>query len=421
MNTLNFQTFGCKLNSYETEAMETLCEKEGIENVTIINSCAVTKEAVTKAKKFIRRSQKENPSKKIVVTGCAAQIEPDTFDRMDEVDFVIGNEEKLSAITWNKLNKTLIKNDPFQRINVTDIMGAKRIDPLRINKLAKRSRAYVQIQNGCDHRCTFCIIPFGRGNSRSVSVADILDQIKKLVDNGFKEIVLTGVDITSWGTDLDSNPGLGSLIKKILSNVPDLPRLRLSSIDSIEVDQELIEVIVNEKRFMPHLHLSLQSGDDLILKRMRRRHSREDAINFCKEIQKKRPEITFGADFIVGFPTETQQMFDNSLELVNSCNLTWLHVFPFSARAGTPAAKMPQVNRKDIKKRALRLRELGQKRKTQHLDFALGKKHSVLIEGNGRGRTETFAEVSVGSKLEVGSIQELVTLYHDGSKLLWSE
>lgn len=421
MSTLNFQTFGCKLNSYETEAMETLCKKEAIENVTIINSCAVTKEAVTKVKKFIRRSQKENPSKKIIVTGCAAQIEPETFNQMDEVDFVVGNEEKLSEVTWNKLNKTLIKNDPFQRVNVTDIMGAKRINPLRIDKLAKRSRAYVQIQNGCDHRCTFCIIPFGRGNSRSVSVTDILDQIKKLVDNGFKEIVLTGVDITSWGTDLGSNLGLGSLIKKILSNVPDLPRLRLSSIDSIEVDQELIEVIVNEKRFMPHLHLSLQSGDDLILKRMKRRHSREQAINFCNDIQKKRPEITFGADIIVGFPTETQQMFDNSLELVHSCALTWLHVFPFSARAGTPAAKMPPVNKKDIKKRAVILRELGQKRKIQHLNFALGKEHSVLIEGNGKGRTETFAEVSVDLKLEVGSIQNLIAYHHDGSKLLCSE
>ena len=420
MTKLHFQTFGCKLNSYETEIMETLCRKEGLEDITVINSCAVTMEAVTKTKKFIRRSQKENPSKKIIVTGCAAQIEPETFNQMKEVDFVIGNEEKLSADTWRKVNKTLSKNMLFQRVNVDNIMSVKKINPLKINKLAKRSRAYVQIQNGCDHRCTFCIIPYGRGNSRSISVENILDQIKKLVDNGYREIVLTGVDLTSWGTDLVPNPGLGFLVKKILSSVQDLPRLRLSSIDSVEVDEELIEVIANEKRFMPHLHLSLQSGDNLILKRMKRRHSREEAINFCKEVQGKRPEITFGADIIVGFPTETEQMFNNSVELVHECNLTWLHVFPFSAREGTPAAKMPPVNTAEVKKRALFLRKLGQSKVTQYLDASLGKKHSVLIEGKGKGRTETFAEVTVDLSFKTGSIQNLIAHDHDGSRLFCS-
>ncbi len=420
MRKLNFQTFGCKLNSFETEVMKNLIKKEGLENVTIVNSCAVTMEAVTKSKKFIRRSQKENPSKKIIVTGCAAQIEPETFNMMDEVDFVIGNEEKLSEVTWSNLNKKLNKKISSQKVNVKDIMSVKKINPLQVNKLAERSRAYVQIQNGCDHRCTFCIIPFGRGNSRSLKVENILDQIKELVDNGYNEIVLTGVDLTSWGSDLISKPSLGFLIRKILSTVQDLPRLRLSSLDSVEVDQELIEIIINEKRLMPHLHLSLQSGDNLILKRMKRRHSREQAINFCQEIREKRPKITFGADFIVGFPTETNQMFNNSLKLVRECNLTWLHVFPFSARAGTPASRMPPVNGVEIKKRAHKLRELGKRKVTQYLDSAVGKRHSVLIESNGKGRTETFAEVAVASTYRTGSIQELIVHDHDGSKLFSS-
>ena len=420
MTKPNFQTFGCKLNSYETETMETLCKKGGIENITIINTCAVTAEAVKKAKKTIRRSRRENPSKKIVVTGCAAQIEPETFNSMDEVNFVIGNEEKLSPATWNNINKSRNSTKSPTNIFVNDIMNVKKIKPWRINKLAERSRAYVQIQNGCDHRCTFCVIPFGRGNSRSVPEEEILRQIQKLVDNGFKEIVLTGVDLTSWGNDLLTTPKLGSLVNKILSKVPNLPRLRLSSIDSVEVDEELIEIIINEPRFMPHLHLSLQSGDNLILKRMKRRHSREQAIDFCQAIQRERPELTFGADIITGFPTETALMFKNSIELINECNLTWLHIFPFSARAGTPASRMPPVNGAEIKKRSHKLRTLGQSKVTKYLDTVLGKKHAVLIEGNGKGRTEAFAEVIVDPNIQAGIIKKLIAHNHNGSQLICS-
>ena len=420
MNRANFQTFGCKLNFYETETMKVLCDKEGLKNTTIINTCAVTAEAVRKAKKTIRRSYRENPLKKIIVTGCAAQIDPQTFNSMKEVDFVIGNEEKLSLNTWSNLNQEGELSKKSQKIQVNDIMDVKRINPWQVKNLTGRSRAYVQIQNGCDHRCTFCVIPFGRGNSRSVSVDKILGQIQKLVDNGFKEIVLTGVDLTSWGNDLPMTPRLGSLVKKILSSIPCLPRLRLSSIDSVEVDEELIDIVINEKRFMPHLHLSLQSGDNLILKRMKRRHSREQAIKFCQAIKSERPELTFGADIIVGFPTESESMFKNSMELVRECNLTWLHIFPFSARAGTPASKMPPVSNQDIKRRACELRTAGKKNVTNYLDSLIGKEHAVFIEGNGKGRTESFAEVIVDSALEAGLIKNLTPYGHNGQKLICS-
>ena len=414
MNKPNFQTFGCKLNSYETETMQSLCEKEGVANITVINTCAVTAEAVRKAKQTIRKSYRDDPSKKIVVTGCAAQIESETFVNMQEVDLVIGNEEKLSASTWKKIKTDVITS----RVVVSDIMKATKISPWRIEKLGDRSRAYVQIQNGCDHRCTFCIIPFGRGNSRSVSVTNVLIQIQELVDKGFNEIVLTGVDLTSWGNDLPSKPELGSLVRKVLLEIPALPRLRLSSIDSIEVDQTLIEIIINEKRFMPHLHLSLQSGDNLILKRMKRRHTREQAIDFCQLLKRERPEITFGADIIVGFPTESDAMFQKSVELINECNLTWLHVFPFSIRNGTPASRMPQVNGEIIKFRAKKLRSAGQAQVQKYLDFSVGKNHNVLIEGKGKGRTETFAQVLLDPQLKPGTIQSLISSGHNGSELL---
>ncbi len=420
MGRANFQTFGCKLNFYETETMKVLCDKEGLKNTTIINTCAVTAEAVRKAKKTIRRSHRENPLKKIIVTGCAAQIDPQTFNSMKEVDFVIGNEEKLSSNTWNGLNREGELSKKSQKIQVKDIMEVKRINPWQVKKLGGRSRAYVQIQNGCDHRCTFCIIPFGRGNSRSVPIDNVLGQIQKLVDNGFKEIVLTGVDLTSWGNDLPNTPRLGSLVKKVLLSTPCLPRLRLSSIDSVEVDEELIDIVINEKRFMPHLHLSLQSGDNLILKRMKRRHSREHAIKFCQAIKSERPELTFGADIIVGFPTESESMFKNSIELVRECDLTWLHIFPFSARAGTPASKMPPVSGQDIKKRSSELRTLGKKNVTNYLDSLIGREHAVLIEGNGKGRTESFAEVIVDSALEAGLIKNLNAIGHNGQKLICS-
>ena len=418
MNKPDFQTFGCKLNSYETETIQSLCEKEGIFDITVINTCSVTAEAVRKAKQTIRKSYRKDPLKKIVVTGCAAQIEPETFADMQEVALVIGNEEKLSAPTWKRIKHHIREGSTTSRVAVSDIMKVTKINPWQVGKLGDRSRAYVQIQNGCDHRCTFCIIPFGRGNSRSVSMEDVLIQTQKLVDRGFNEIVLTGVDLTSWGKDLTLKPELGSLVKKILQEVPALPRLRLSSIDSIEVDQTLIEIIISERRFMPHLHLSLQSGDNLILKRMKRRHSREQAIDFCHLLKRERPEITFGADIIVGFPTESKAMFQKSIELIDECNLTWLHVFPFSARKGTPASKMPQISGEIIKVRAKQLRDLGQAQVKKYLDSSIGRNHAVLIEGNGKGRTETFAQVLVNPMFKPGTIKSLVPNSHDGSQLL---
>ena len=418
MKRPSFQTFGCKLNSYETETMQSLCEKESVDNITVINTCAVTAEAVRKAKKAIRKSHRKDPLKKIIVTGCAAQIEPETFAVMQEVDLVIGNEEKLSTPTWKRIKNGTMGDVTKSKIAVSDIMKVTKIKPWRIDKLGNRSRAYVQIQNGCDHRCTFCIIPFGRGDSRSVSIEDVLNQIQKLVDRGFNEIVLTGVDLTSWGKDLPTRPELGSLIRKVLQEVPGLPRLRLSSIDSIEVDQTLIEIIINEKRFMPHLHLSLQSGDNLILKRMKRRHTREQAIDFCQFLKRERPEITFGADIIVGFPTESDAMFQKSLELISECNLTWLHVFPFSIRNGTPASRMPQVNGEIIKVRAKKIRSFGQAQVQKYLDYSVGKNHEVLIEGKGKGRTETFAQVLLDPQLKPGTIKNLISSGHNGSELL---
>ncbi len=414
---LTIETFGCKLNTYETEVMRVLSANQNLDDVTVINTCAVTSEAVRKARKSVRKSRRENPEKFIVVTGCAAQTEPETFAKMKEVDLVLGNKEKLSAITWKRL-ESYKSTKQYKKIQVDDIMKVSTLKSMPISALNGRSRAYVQIQNGCDHRCTFCIIPQGRGNSRSLPIQTVIDQVRKLETNGFQEIVLTGVDITSWGNDLIAKPTLGKLVKKILKSVPNLPRLRISSIDSIEVDSELMDVILNEDRLMPHLHLSLQSGDNLILKRMKRRHSRETAIEFCNKIQRYRPKIVFGADMIVGFPTETEPMFENSLQLVTDCNLTWLHVFPFSARAGTPAAKMPQVNHASIKLRAQRLRKQGNLQVKRYLDSIVGKNHAVLIEGNGKGRTETFAEVIVDCALKPGKIESIFVKAHNGKQLL---
>jgi len=332
MSTPIFSNHGCRLNAYETEAMRDLADQAGIDNAVIINTCAVTAEAVRKAKQDIRKLRRTNPDAKVIVTGCAAQIDPDSFAAMTEVDHVIGNVEKMQPATW--LGLSTDKTEPVQ---VDDIMSVTETAGHLIDGFGTRSRAYVQVQNGCDHRCTFCIIPFGRGNSRSVPAGVVVDQIKRLVDSGFKEIVLTGVDMTSWGGDLPGTPRLGDLVMRILRLVPDLPRLRISSIDSIEADENLMLAIASEPRLMPHLHLSLQAGDDMILKRMKRRHLRDDAIAFCQEAKRLRPDITFGADIIAGFPTETDAMFDNSLRLVEECDLTWLHVFPYSPRPGTPA------------------------------------------------------------------------------------
>ncbi len=390
-----FSNHGCRLNAYETEAMRELAHAAGVADAVVINTCAVTAEAVRKARQDIRKLRRDNPQAKLIVTGCAAQTEPETFAHMDEVDIVIGNTEKMDPSTWTKLAPDLIgQTEPVQ---VDDIMSVTETAGHLIDGFGTRSRAYVQVQNGCDHRCTFCIIPFGRGNSRSVPAGVVVDQIKRLVDTGYNEVVLTGVDLTSWGADLPSAPRLGDLVMRILKLVPDLPRLRISSIDSIEVDENLMQAIATEPRLMPHLHLSLQHGDDMILKRMKRRHSCDDAIRFCHDARALRPDLTFGADIIAGFPTETAAMFANSLDLVTECDLTWLHVFPYSPRPGTPAARMPQVNGKLIKERAAALRAAGDAQVHTHLQAQIGVRHNILMESPRMGRTEQFAEVQFSS------------------------
>ena len=384
-------TLGCRLNAYESEAMRALAEHANLGDAVIVNTCAVTAEAVRKSRQEIRRLRRENPASKVIVTGCAAQIDPDSFAQMPEVNAVIGNNEKMQAATWSAMAGDLIGDT--EKVKVDDIMSVTETAGHLIDGFATRARAYVQVQNGCDHRCTFCIIPFGRGNSRSVPAGVVIDQIKRLVNKGYNEVVLTGVDLTSWGADLPSAPKLGDLVMRILKLVPDLPRLRISSIDSIEVDENLLTAIATESRLMPHLHLSLQHGDDLILKRMKRRHLRDDAIAFCETARKLRPNITFGADIIAGFPTETEAHFANSLKLVEECDLTWLHVFPYSSRAGTPAAKMPAVKGPDIKHRAAKLRALGSQKVAAHLKAQYGKTHAILMENPSMGRTEQFTEV----------------------------
>lgn len=386
-----FSNHGCRLNAYETEAMKELASSAGLDNAIVVNTCAVTSEAVRKARQDIRKLRRDNPDAKLIVTGCAAQTEPHSFAAMGEVDIVLGNTEKMNPATWAGMAPDLIgQTEPVQ---VDDIMSVTETAGHLIDGFGTRSRAYVQVQNGCDHRCTFCIIPYGRGNSRSVPAGVVVDQIKRLVDTGYNEVVLTGVDLTSWGADLPGAPKLGDLVMRILKLVPDLPRLRISSIDSIEVDENLLCAIATEPRLMPHLHLSLQHGDDMILKRMKRRHLRDDAIAFCQEARKLRPDMTYGADIIAGFPTETDAMFANSLALVAECDLTWLHVFPYSPRPGTPAARMPQVNGKLIKQRAAALRAAGSNQVDQHLKAQAGKTHQILMENARMGRTEQFTEV----------------------------
>ncbi|MCF6272268.1 MAG: tRNA (N(6)-L-threonylcarbamoyladenosine(37)-C(2))-methylthiotransferase MtaB [Rhodobacteraceae bacterium] len=390
-----FETFGCRLNAYETEAMRAL--SAGLENTVVVNTCAVTAEAVRQARQRIRKLRRENPSAKLIVTGCAAQIEPERFGAMPEVDLVLGNLEKMQADTWAGI-------DDATGILVNDIMAATETAGHLIDGFGTRARAYVQVQNGCDHRCTFCIIPYGRGNSRSVPAGVVVEQIKRLVGTGYNEVVLTGVDMTSWGADLPGQPPLGNLVQRILKLVPDLARLRISSIDSIEADPALVEAIKFDKRLMPHLHLSLQAGDNMILKRMKRRHSREEAIEFCAEMRAARPEIVFGADIIAGFPTESDAMFENSMRLVDECGLTWLHIFPFSAREGTPAARIPPVDGRVVKARAAALRALGAARVAAYLEGQVGQLHNVLLEKPLMGRTEGFAEVVFEQPQPVGEV-----------------
>ncbi len=415
MNAPVFATFGCRLNAYETEAMKELAAQAGLNDAVIVNTCAVTAEAVRKAKQDIRRLARDNPGALVIVTGCAAQTEPATFAAMPEVTRVIGNTEKMRASTWASLTAPDLIGET-EHIQVDDIMSVRETAGHLIDGFG-RHRAYVQVQNGCDHRCTFCIIPFGRGNSRSVPAGVVIDQIKRLVDKGFLEVVLTGVDLTSWGADLPGRPRLGDLVMRILRLVPDLPRLRISSIDSIEADENLMRAIATEPRLMPHLHLSLQHGDDLILKRMKRRHLRDDAIRFCEEARRLRPDMVFGADIIAGFPTETEAMFDQSIRLVGDCDLTFLHVFPYSTRNGTPAARMPPVNGKVIKDRAARLRATGDAALARHLAAQTGQMHRILTESPRMGRTEQFTEVRFESDRPEGAIITASVSGQDGRHL----
>jgi len=411
-----FATLGCRLNAYETEAMKELAAAAGVEGAVVVNTCAVTAEAVRKAKQEIRRLSRENPGAAIIVTGCAAQTEPETFSAMPEVTRVIGNTEKMQAATWAGIKAPDLIG-VTERVQVDDIMSVRETAGHLIDGFG-RHRAYVQVQNGCDHRCTFCIIPYGRGNSRSVPAGVVVEQIKRLVGKGFHEVVLTGVDLTSWGADLPAQPRLGDLVMRILKLVPDLARLRISSIDSIEADDALMGAIATEARLMPHLHLSLQAGDDMILKRMKRRHLRDDAIRFCEEARKLRPDMVFGADIIAGFPTETEAMFENSLKLVEDCGLTFLHVFPYSARKGTPAAKMPPVRGPVIKERAARLRALGEQALLAHLGGQVGRVHRVLMESARMGRTEGFTEVDFGVDQPEGQIVEARISGFSGGRLV---
>jgi len=391
-------TLGCRLNAYESEAMKGLAEAAGLGDAVVVNSCAVTAEAVRQARQQIRRLRRDNPGAKLIVTGCAAQTEPAAFAAMPEVDVVLGNAEKLRPDAWAALA------GGGARLAVGDIMAETRTPAPLIDGLGTRARAYVQVQNGCDHRCTFCIIPYGRGNSRSVPVATVVEQVARLVGKGFNEVVLTGVDLTSWGADLDGTPRLGDLVAAILRGVPDLPRLRISSIDSVEADPLLIETIGGEPRLMPHLHLSLQAGDDLILKRMKRRHLRDDAIAFCETVRAARPDVVLGADLIAGFPTETEAMFENSLRLVGECGLTWLHVFPFSPRQGTPAARMPPVAADAVRRRAARLRDLGSAQVAAHLAAMQGRPVELLMERPDLGRTQGFAQTRLPGDFTPGTI-----------------
>ena len=409
-------TFGCRLNTYESEVMKNHADQAGLTDTVIFNSCAVTAEATRQLRQSIRKTRKESPDVKIIVTGCAAQINPDDFAGMDEVDQVLGNEEKLRADSYQTFGL-----DRSEKLRVNDIMSVKETANHLIDGYSERSRAFVQVQNGCDHRCTFCIIPYGRGNSRSVPMGEVITQVQRLVDNGYQEVIITGVDITSYGPDLPGKPTLGQLCQKILKRVPDLKRLRLSSIDSIETDEALFQVITEEARLMPHLHLSLQAGDNMILKRMKRRHSREDSIEFCERVRAARPDMVFGADIIAGFPTETEEMFQNSLKLVEDCGLTYLHVFPYSAREGTPAAKMPAVAGNIRKERAARLRALGKDKFDHFMTSQLGAEVSILVEkateGGFIGHTAHFAPARIRTPADfmIGHIALVrVTGYENG-------
>jgi threonylcarbamoyladenosine tRNA methylthiotransferase MtaB len=415
-------TFGCRLNAFESEVMAREAENAGLSDTVVINSCAVTNEAVAQARQSIRRIKRERPNARIVVTGCAAQTQAGMFADMAEVDRVLGNDDKMRGEAWRTTRALFDAKAPFgidesEKISVADIMAVKEMAPHLVSGFKSGlPRVFVQVQNGCDHRCTFCIIPYGRGNSRSVPMGAVVDQVRALVENDHAEIVLTGVDLTSYGGDLPGAPKLGQLVKRILRHVPELKRLRISSIDSIEADRDLLDVIADDARLMPHLHLSLQSGDDMILKRMKRRHSRKDAIEFCSQVRRLRPDIAFGADIIAGFPTETEAMFARSSDLVDECDLTFLHVFPYSRRPGTPAERMPQVAGDVIKDRARRLRASGEIALQRRLRAEIGATRDILVESTTQGRTEHFLPVAMDGALP-GSVHRLAISGHDGARL----
>jgi len=410
-------TFGCRLNAFESEVIAREAESAGLSQTIVINSCAVTNEAVAQARQQIRRLKRERPEARIVVTGCAAQTQSADFAGMAEVDRVIGNDDKMRSDAW-RATRHALDVDAEEKIAVSDIMAVKAMAPHLVDGFQRGlPRVFVQVQNGCDHRCTFCIIPFGRGNSRSVPMGAVVEQVRALTARGHAEIVLTGVDLTSYGVDLPGAPTLGHLVKQILRHVGELRRLRISSIDSIEVDRDLLDALAGDARLMPHLHLSLQSGDDLILKRMKRRHLREDAVRFCEEVRRLRPDIAFGADIIAGFPTETEEMFSRSLDLVEACGLTFLHVFPYSPRPGTPAARMPQVASQVIKERAKRLRAAGETALRKRLASEVGATRDVLIESATLGRTEHFVPVAIAGETP-GMVKRIAITGHDGARLV---
>src|SRR4030088_319905 len=420
--SVDIVTFGCRLNAFESEVVAREAESAGLNETIVINSCAVTNEAVAQARQSIRRLKRERPEARIVVTGCAAQIDPDMFAGMAEVDRVLGNDDKMRSQAWRDARTALdsaakFSTEASEKIAVADIMAVTEMAPHLLEGFQKGlPRVFVQVQNGCDHRCTFCIIPYGRGNSRSVPMGAVADQVRALVERGHAEIVLTGVDLTSYGADLPGAPKLGLLTKQILRHVPELRRLRISSIDQIEVDRDLLDVIADDERLMPHLHLSLQSGDDLILKRMKRRHCRDDAVQFCAQVRRLRPDIALGADIIAGFPTESEEMFACSHEMVEQCGLTFLHVFPYSPRPGTPAARMPQVNGTVIKERARRLRAAGGGALPRPLGSVVGMTRQVLIEGAKQGRTEHFLPVAIADETP-GVVRALTITGNDGARL----
>jgi threonylcarbamoyladenosine tRNA methylthiotransferase MtaB len=391
-------TFGCRLNAYESEAIRTHAKAAGLENAVIVNTCAVTAEAVRQSRQAIRKARRSNSNAKIIVTGCAAQIEPATFSAMPEVDLVLGNSEKLRSESYADFGVA-----ETERVRVNDIFAVREIASHFVDSFERRARAFLQVQNGCDHRCTFCIIPYGRGNSRSVPMGAVVEEARRLCEHGYGEIVLTGVDLTGYGADLPGTPALGQLCEKILKQVPEVRRLRLSSIDSIEADPVLMRLIAEEERLAPHFHLSIQSGDDMILKRMKRRHSRKHTVEFCSEVRRLRPDSAFGADLIAGFPTETETMFENTLKLVDEAGLNYLHVFPFSPRNGTPAARMPQLPKPAVKERAARLRQKGEKVLAARLQWLVGAQQTVLMEKPGTARTACFAPARIAGEATPGS------------------